>query len=146
MCTDKFESADLKYHNSFSKFWSKSTKIRHFWSESFLFYMKLCILSNSEMLISNMTIFFQILTKKYQNKAFLVPNFFFIITKLCKLKIFEVVDFKYDNCFSKFWRKNTQIRRFLDPNAKFFGLQETLHLANSKVLISIFFKFFPKFT
>ena len=51
------------------------------------------------MLISNMKIiFFQILSQKYPNKPFLVPNLGFFC-EILQLDKFEDADFKYENSF-----------------------------------------------
>ena len=53
------------------------------------------LLTNSRVLVSNMTIVFKVLAQKYPSKAFLVPNLGIFI----HLDKFEGVDFKCDNSF-----------------------------------------------
>ena len=57
---EKYECADFKYDDSFSKLQPINTQIKHFCPkfEIFLFCTKLCILTNSKVLISNITIAF----------------------------------------------------------------------------------------
>ena len=60
-------------------------------------------LTNLRVLISNMTIFLKILSQKYPNKAFLVPNLrIFFFRKILQSDKFKGADFKYDNSFLKF--------------------------------------------
>ena len=55
---DIFQGAYFDYCRSVLQFWPESTKLRQLWSQiqSFLFCMKLCLLTNSRMLMLNMTI------------------------------------------------------------------------------------------
>ena len=73
----------------------------------FYFCTKLCILINSSKLISNLSIAFQTYCPKCLNKAFLVPNFLFVVVLNNSLHFgkFEDVDLKYNKSFSNLWAK-----------------------------------------
>ena len=60
-----------------------------------------------------MAIFFKILSQKYTNKAFWVPNLsytFFFSHEILQLDKFEGADFKYNNTFLKIVPENAQLR------------------------------------
>ena len=63
------------------------------------------------MLITNMTIFFQIPVQKYTNNVFLFPNL-----GIFQLDKFKDADFKYDNSFFKISVQKYQIRQFWCSN------------------------------
>ena len=161
---DKFEDADFKYYNSFLKFQPKNSQIRHFGPKArdFDFFAKFFNLTNSKLLISNMTkVFFKILVQKYQNRVFLFKNtqirpFWFqfqtfsLFHDILQLDKFEGADFKYGNIAFKFQPKNTQIRHFWSRIQAFLFFREILQIdkfegADIKYDYS-FFKFQPKNT
>ena len=77
--------------------------------------MKLCILTNSRMLISIMTIFFSNTSKKSPRYDDFGPKFkfFFCNMKLCILSNWKVLISNTTIVFFKFWPKSSQIRHFL---------------------------------
>ena len=85
----------------FFKWQLKNTQIRCFWSEFifFLFQMKLCVLKNSRVLISDITIVFKMAAHKYRNNMILVPIFLRILV-----------------CFDKFWGADICMEIVLDEN------------------------------
>ena len=75
--------------------------------------VKNSFLINFRVLISYMAIGFSNSSPKYPNKAILALNlFFFFNMKFCVVANIEGADFKYDNSFTKFQSKNTEIRQF----------------------------------
>ena len=77
------------------------------------------------MLISNITIVFQIQRPKYPNKAFLVPFFDAAVALLdfWYLDKLEGADGKYDISFFKFQSENTQKGPFLSKFKNFYFAQ-----------------------
>ena len=77
------------------------------------------------MLISNITIVFQIYGSKYPNKAFLVPAFVvavivvFVFLDFRYLNKLEGADFKYDLSFSNFGLKILK-KGLFGPNLRIF--------------------------
>ena len=78
---DKFEGADFKYDNSFSKFQSKDTQIGQFWH--FHVFMKFTKSDKFEVLISNMTSSFSSSSPKILKSGTFSPKLKNFCTKLC---------------------------------------------------------------
>ena len=99
-CFNKFEGTGLKYNNNFFKFQSKITQKRHFGSkfQDFHSCMKLCVLTTSRVLISNMVIVF--LT--YSPKIGLQCKVFLFYKKHCILRISRQLVSKISIVFLKF--------------------------------------------
>ena len=118
----------------------------------FLFWTTFCISANSCMLISNITMVFQIYRPKYPNKAFLVPFFVVVVIVLVVLLYFwyldklEGADFKYDISFFKFQFKNTQKQPFSSKFKNFHLRTKFYILINSRVLISNIAIIFPTYS
>ena len=72
MLIHKFEEVDLKYDHSLLRLQPKNTLIRQFSPKVkiYLFYMKLCIIINPRVPISNIKIAFSIPGLKLPKKAF----------------------------------------------------------------------------
>ena len=94
------------------------------------------------MLISNITIVFQIYRPKYKNKTFLVLFLLVAVIDVVVLLDFwyfdklEGADFKYDLSFFKFQSKNTQKGPFWSKFKNFYFCTKLCILMNSRVLIS----------
>ena len=152
---DKFEGADLKYINSFSNLQPKMPN-KAFSSQICFFFVWtiFCISANSRMLISNITIVFQIYGPKYPKKAFLVPFFVVAVIVVVVLVNFWYLDkleganFKYDISFFKFQSKNTQKGLIWSKFKNFYFCTILWISINSRVLISnmaiIFQTYSPK--
>ena len=101
-------------------------------------WMKLCMLTNSKMLISNTTLVFEILAENtikavlFQNLRIFIFGWNFVFRKIwgCWCKIPQ------HSSFFEFQPKNTLIRRNFCPTFKKVFLQEILHLDKLKVLES----------
>ena len=137
---DKFEGADFKYDNSFLKFQSKNTQIRHFWSQIQVFLFLFAKFSNQTNL-------------RVPKKAFLIKNTqirhfwsqiqaFLFFREILQLDKCEGVDFKYYNvafksqpkipksgvfgpkfwhfCFSVKFFKQTNLRVLISNMTQFF--------------------------
>ena len=108
----------------------------------FGFFFCTCILTNSRLLISNISKDVQIYWPKYQNNAFLVPFFVVAVTVVvvlldfCYLDKLESADFKYDISFFKFQSKNTQKRPFWSKFKNFYFCTKFYVLINLRALIS----------
>ena len=92
---NKFESADVKYDNNFfkiliQKFPRKAFLVPNFRIVFFffcsIFFMKLCLATNSRLLISNITIVFQI---KPKNTFFFSQIFVFAQIRECWFQIWQ---------------------------------------------------------
>ena len=73
--------------------------------------MKLCIMTNSKVLISNMTVTFSNYGL-YGNKVILIQNSKSLLHETSHVDKVEGADFEYDNSSFYFWQKDTQIRHF----------------------------------
>ena len=86
----------------------------------FVFCTKLCNKANLRALMSNMRMVFQNCCPKHPKKLFLVPNLRFqFLHEILQLDKLGSVDYKYDNCFSKFHPKDP-FKAFLVPRLFFF--------------------------
>ena len=87
-----------------------------------------------------MAIFFKLLSQKYTNKAFWVPNLslsIFFSHEIIQLDKFEGADFKYDNIFLKFQPKSTKIRHCWSKFWNFYFCTKLCSKTNSWTVIWI---------
>ena len=145
-------------------FWSKIPNEGIFGHKSrqFCLFSKFCNCTNSRVLISNMTTVFQNSSKKYPDKALLVPNLsIFIISQYFAIrKIQRLLISNMTIVLLKLYPKKIQIRHFwskipksgiLGPKFRHFCFfAKFCKQTNLKLLISnmtiVFLKFLPKNT
>ena len=88
-------------------------------SKNFLFLMKLCNSTNSDILISYF--FKKIAVQKYSNKAILVSNLkFFILHEICISQNSSVLISNIATVFLQILPQHTHIRQFWSPGYRFF--------------------------
>ena len=100
----KFKGVDFKHGNSFFSNFSVELSKKCICGPNFkdsYFCMKLCILTYSRELISNMTIVFQNYTPKIPKSGIFgsIFDFFFVLKDFFHLNKFKAADFKYDSFF-----------------------------------------------
>ena len=120
----KFE--EFKYDNTIFKLYPKNMQIKHFCSQilRFLFCTKLCNLTNSRALISNMTMPFSNSARKYWSKTFFAVNVitFLFLYETSHTAKFDGTDFKNGNILAKFQPKTFKYK-ILFKNSKVFSFE-----------------------